>query len=279
VDGRTGRKLWAEPTRLESAVQAPVAVDSDHVYVVADPGSIAALHRASGKPAWRHNAEVIREFLVEGQGGALAMRGLVYVGLPSGKLLALAARDGGVTWEVALEQSERSPYADVDSTPVWVARQGPARTSASRSRADARAAAGNDWLLAASHSGGLHALAAADGAAIWRYDAEGLGQPAVQGGRVFAVSAIGELHVIDLNSGQRLLARKLGGGVAGTIALSSLGVALVPSEGGLDAVSMWTGHGIRRAATESGFSAPPLVLGQWAYAVSNGGVLYALALR
>lgn len=271
VDGRTGRRLWREPARLESAVQAPLAADDSHVYVVADPGSIAAIGRVTGKPVWRHNAEIIREFLVEGQGGPLAIGGLVYVGLPSGKLLALAARDGGVTWEVALERGERSPYADVDSTPVLVPRSG--------RNAKAKDGGTPDWLLAASHSGGLFALAAADGGQVWHYDAEALGQPVVHQGRVYAVSAVGELHVVDLETGRRIVARRLGGGASGTVAVTSAGIALVPTETGLDAVSMWTGRGVQRSMVEAGFFAAPAVVGDLAYAVSNGGVLYAFALR
>lgn len=257
----TGKPIWDEPARTELSVQSPLAADARHVYIAADPGVLIALHRDSGKPSWRYNGDVGRDFLVEGQGGALVIGSLVYLGTPGGKLVALSARDGGLTWSIALDRGEHGPYTDVDTTPVRVARPG------------------GDWLLAASHSGGLHAVTAAEGNLVWHYESEGLGAPQIEGDRIYVMSALGQLHVLDLATGQRIFARKVGGNVAGTLVLAPGGIALVPCELGLDAVSLSTGRDLSRAGNEFGFSAPPRVWGQYAYAVSNGGILYALALR
>ena len=261
VDGVTGEPLWPEPARTELSVQSPLAADARHIYVAADPGVLIALHRENGKPSWRYNADVGRDFLVEGQGGPLVVGGLVFLGTPGGKLVALGARDGGLTWSVPLDRGDHGPYADVDTTPVLVHRSG------------------GDWLLAASHSGGLFAVTAAEGNTVWHYEAEGIGPPQVLGDRVYAISALGQIHVVDLATGKRILARKIGGNVSGNVALAPGGIALVPCEMGLDAVSLETGRDLSRAGNEFGFTAPPRVWGQIAYAVSNGGILYALALR
>ena len=269
VDARTGKSLWAEPARLQAAVQAPIAADNKLVYVSADPGAVVALDRATGKPMWRYNAEVTRDFLIEGQSGVLPVNSLVYVGLPGGKLVALGARDGGLTWQVDLSRPGRSPYADVDSTPVLV----PAGTHKTTQP-------GDDWLLASSHSGGLYALHAADGAQVWRVELEGVAQPLVHGNRVYVIANPGTLYTLDLDTGTILASQKLPGNPSGKLAWSDAGdgTLLVPMEQGLDLVRASTGLGMSRALLEWGFTATPQVSGADVYAVSNGGVLYALRL-
>jgi outer membrane protein assembly factor BamB len=137
-----------------------------------------------------------------------------------------------------------------------------------------------DWLLAASHSGGLHAVLAADGAHAWTYEAEALGEPLVVGDRVYVLSAEGSLHVLRLQDGQRVFARKMPGTVAGTLAvLPDQGVLLVPSESGLDLVDMETGIASQRLLTETGFAARPVVWDRNVYTISNGSVVYAFTMR
>jgi outer membrane protein assembly factor BamB len=265
LDAGTGKAMWAQPTRLDVAVEGPLAADANSIYVVADPGVLFSVAQATGVLNWTYRADVKRDFLVSGQGGALVVGGFAYVGLPSGKLVALSARDGGLTWEVALDRPDLSPYADVDTTPVLVR----------RSRA-----VGGDWLLAASHSGGLHAVQASDGTKVWNYPVQALGEPVVIGDRVAIMSAEGALHVLDLKTGRRILARKQTGPVSGVLAaVPDMGVALVPAETGLDLVDLETGRAVLRVLTESGFAAEPVVWHRNVYAVSNGGVLYAFAVR
>lgn len=267
LDAVTGRALWPEPSRLQAAVQAPLSVDEKFVYVSADPGAVVALDRATGKPQWRYNAEITRDFLIEGQSGVLPVKSLVYVGMPGGKLVALGARDGGLTWQVDLARAGRSPYADVDSLPVLVP--------------SPRGAAGQmagDWLLASSHSGGLYALRAADGAQVWRVDLEGVAQPIVHEDRVYVIASPATLYILDLQTGTLISSHKLAGNPSGKLAWSDAGDGslLVPMEQGLDVIRAATGLGVSRALLEWGFTATPQVVGQDVFAVSNGGVLYAL---
>lgn len=259
LDGHSGRGLWKEPVRLNAVVYSPVAVGARHVYVVADPGLLTAIDRATGKIAWRHNELFGREFLVEGHGGAMVLGEVVYVGMPSGKLLALATRDGGGVWEVQLGESRKSPYTDVDTTPVAGTMPG-----------------GQVAVLAAAYNSGLFALSAADGATLWRYQGEGYGDPVVADGRVYTLSAAGALHVVDLGTGRRVMARRLPGTPSGRLALSG-DLVLVPGGEGLMAVSASTGHVLSRIVDEFGFAAAPLVIGGRILAVSNGGL--ALSLR
>jgi outer membrane protein assembly factor BamB len=274
-DAVTGHALWPEPSRLQAAVQAPLAADASRIYVAADPGAVVALNRLTGKPEWRFNAEVAREFLIEGQSGVLPGGSLVFAGMPGGKLVALGARDGGLTWQVDLSRPSRSPYADVDTTPVLVKRPVVAGDKNS-----------GDWLLAASHSGGLYALRAADGHQIWHCEIEGMGPPMLHndidhGDRVYVLAATGTLHVIDLATGVVVQSHKMPGNPSGYLAWSDIGggTLLVPTEQGLDLVHASTGIAVSRALLEWGFTAVPQVQGDTAFAVSNGGVLYAMALH
>ncbi|MSP93402.1 MAG: hypothetical protein EXR79_16680, partial [Myxococcales bacterium] len=266
-DAVTGGPIWPAPVPLEAQVVAPLAADADRLYVAADPGMLAALDRKTGKPIWRHAAEMQREFLVEGQGGALPLGGLVFVGLPGGQLIALSGRDGGLVWEVALERKERSPYADVDSTPVHVRRGGLV------ARSD------GDWLLAASHSGGLCAVRAADGTVVWRAGEDGMGQPVVDGSEVFVVSAGPTLHVLDLATGRRLRSRRLGtGGGAGIAVIDRSWLALA-GEQGVDLVGRRSLMPTVRAALEAGVAAAPVAFAGRLAVVSNAGVAYLLGVR
>ncbi len=269
-DAVTGHALWPEPSRLQAAVQAPLAADAQRLYVSADPGAIVALNRATGKPEWRYNAEVTREFLIEGQSGVLTGGSLVFAGMPGGKLVALGARDGGLTWQVDLSRPSRSPYADVDTTPVLIKR--PAIADDKQP---------GDWLLAASHSGGLYALRAADGHQVWHCDVEGMGPPLVHGNEVHVIAATGTLYVVDLTTGAVLHSHRLPGNPSGYLAWSDLdgGTLLIPTEQGMDAVRATTGVAVARAMLEWGFTAVPQVIGDRAFAVSNGGILYALAMH
>ncbi|MFZ4580170.1 MAG: PQQ-binding-like beta-propeller repeat protein [Myxococcota bacterium] len=266
LDARSGEPVWEAPTKLDAAVQAPIAADDKQIYVAVAPSSLVALDRKTGKPAWRYNDETVREFLITGQSGALVVGQQLWFGTASGKLVALSTRDGGVNWQVSLDRPDHGPYADIDTTPVYV------------SRPEAKDRPG-DWVLAASYNGGLFAVSAVDGAAIWQYPVEALGQPIVAGGLVYAVSSNGELHILDLATGKPMITRKLDGSPSGTLAVLSSGLLLVPGELGLDAVSPRTGQASARAMTETGFSAAPTVVGDRVFAVSNGGVLYALSLR
>ncbi len=258
---KTGKQLWREPTRLDVPVRSPLAADQRFVYLVADPASVHAVDRRTGKPAWRWSVSVDREYLVEGQGGATVYESLVFAGTPTGRLVALSARDGALVWDVTLEDRQKSPYGDVDSTPVVV--KGPGD---------------KPMVLAASHSGGLCAVAADDGRLLWRYAVEGLGQPLLTEDGIVAVSALGEIHVVDLR-GRRKLARRLSAPAAGTLAWLGNGLVLVPSELGLDVIRTKDLRTMRRLAGEYGWSGAPVAAGPIWVGLNNGGAAFGLSVR
>jgi outer membrane protein assembly factor BamB len=171
-----------------------------------------------------------------------------------------------VVWEAPLARADRGPYADVDTTPVHVQRGGLVP------------GAGGDWLLAASHSGGLHALRAADGAVVWRDDGAGVAEIACDGAEVLVVGSGPRLHVIEVHSGRAVVVRDLSAGAGGRVALLGPTWAAIAGESGLDLVARRTGRMWSRFALEAGFAQPPVIAGGRLLAVSNAGVVYGLQL-
>lgn len=262
LDAKSGAPVWKEPTRLGVTVRGPLAADARHVYVPADPPAVIALDRRTGQPAWRWTATVDRPFTVEGQSGVLLVGDQAIFGTATGKVVSVSARDGGMTWETPLEDATRSPYGDVDQTPLLVPRAG-----------------GEPWVLAVSQSGGLAALASGDGKVQWQLAEEALGQVYLQGNLVVTVSALGKLLVVRVEDGKVLRSVLLPSSPSGQLAFVEGGFALVPHEAGLDVLDWKAGVVRSRLATEVGFSAAPLVHEGVAWALSNAGVLYALRVR
>ena len=260
LDGRSGKPVWAKPRQLDAVSHADPTVGKRHVYVMSDPGLLTAIDRRTGVIGWRYGHGVAREFLIEGHGAATLRDQVVYAGLSDGRLVALAARDGGLVWEQHLGDSRKGPYTDCDSTPV-IARIG-AQTA----------------VLAAAHNTGLFAHEAANGGQLWRYDCAGLGQPVVSGGRVYAISGDSALHVVDVTNGKRVFARQLAGEPSGRIAVAGPWL-VVPGGAGIQVIDASNGHGLSRIIDEFGFAAAPLRVGRRLFAVSNGGIAWSLRLR
>ena len=254
----TGAPRWPAPMQLEVAVHSGLAADKRYVYASADPAMLLAIDRGSGKPVWRWSTLVDRDYVIEGQGSPAVVGNSVYFGTPTGRLVALSARDGALLWEATLELRDKSPYGDVDSTPVFITTtQGPA-------------------VVATSHSGGICAVAVEDGRLLWRYAAEGLGQPVVTPDGIVAVSALGEIHLVD-KLGRRKLARKLTDPVVGVAVALTGGLILVPSERGLDVVRLSDLRVLERLANEAGFGAAPVLVHGTVVALANNGMAFGLS--
>jgi len=260
LDGLKGTSRWPRSRRLDAVSYADPTVGPRHVYAMSDPGLLTAIDRRNGAIAWRYGRGLARDFLIEGHGAAVLLGDIVFAGMADGKLVALAARDGGLVWDRRLGDDRKGPYTDVDSTPVLTTVSG--RTA----------------VLAAAHNTGLFAHATKDGERLWRYDSEGLGQLLVSGDRVYAVAGNGVLHVVDLASGRRVFARRLAGAPSGRLAVAG-GLLVVPTGDGLHLVDRSNGHGLSRIIDEFGFAAAPLLAGSRLFAVSNGGLALSLRLR
>ncbi len=251
LDRRSGRARWPA-TQLRAAVHAGVSVDARHVYVVADPGTVHAVSRKSGKVVWRRRALSSREFLVEGHGSATVVGSVVVAGTSDGRLLGLHTRDGAVAWQTRLG-GRTSKYTDVDATPVRL---------------------GSDLLVASAHNAGVFAVGVRDGAKRWRYAVTGARQPHVYRDVVYVVAGDVALHAVTA-SGKRAWARKLVGDPSG--ALSFLGDRVfIPGDGGLVLARLSDGQSLTRLNDGYGFAGAPLVTAGQIFALSNAGIAYRL---
>ena len=285
LDPKTGATIWQ--SRTKSRVIAGPTVAADLVYVGTLDGDVIGLKRADGKEVWRHrllsevaaaqvaSGDVVvvrtvdgRQFGLSVADGArvwnfdravpnLTLRGLskplilgnrVYIGLDSGKLVALNLADGVPAWEQNLSvptgRSELERLTDVDAD-LLAADNGIYAVSygndialldpvsgESRWRRSIKSYTGmsNDakHLYVTDNDGLLWSLDADSGAVIWKQEAlkfRRLSPPAVFGQYIVAADYKGYIHWFEPGDG-RIVARNSLGGHAVTAAPVSDGERL-----------------------------------------------------
>ena len=114
-----GKALWT--TGVAGEVIAPPAVAKGVVVVRTTDGRIFGLNEADGKRRWVYQRPA-PALLLRTEAGVLSSGGDVLAGYPNGKLIALDAEDGKLTWEVTVSQphgtTELERIADVGGLPV-----------------------------------------------------------------------------------------------------------------------------------------------------------------
>jgi quinohemoprotein ethanol dehydrogenase len=117
------------PTNCGSMESNPVAVDGV-LYTTNSPlGSVFAIDAATGKQIWRWDPSYAGEILNNGsifspgsggrRPGVAVGEGLVFDGLPDGRLVALNQVTGTVAWETAVGSYKNN--AKISSAPIYVA--------------------------------------------------------------------------------------------------------------------------------------------------------------
>ena len=154
-----------------SPIMAAPAVIGDRVYLTAEDGSVVALERETGNLAWRYDSG-----LPAAVTPAVA-DGLVFVVFRPGVVSALQADTGEVAW------SRRLRVASLPSPAVADGRLFVAETDKNR----------------------LLALDAATGETLWEYRLSDwvIAPPAVIDGKVIATASDANVHVINVETGQR----------------------------------------------------------------------------
>jgi outer membrane protein assembly factor BamB len=193
--------------------------------------------------------------LLRSEAGVLAIGRDVVAGYPNGKLIALDADDGKLTWEVSVAQprgaTELERIADVTSLPVVEERQACAVAFQGRIACFEIARGVLEWSreissltgIAADDKnyyvvddrGSIHALDKATGASVWKQDRlakRRIGGPQIVGDYLGVVDAEGFLHLLDRGEGN-LAGRMATDGTAATTQPVRAGNAAVwQSEGG-----------------------------------------------
>jgi outer membrane protein assembly factor BamB len=124
VDAQSGEVRWK--TVLSSEVTGTVLVSSGTVVARSGDGRVQGLALADGSRKWLYSRN-LPALTLRGSGGMVVRDGVVYVGFPGGKLVALNIASGAQLWEatVALPRgaTELERVADVMGDPVADQRQ------------------------------------------------------------------------------------------------------------------------------------------------------------
>lgn len=232
--GADGKQRWASAVGAE-VVTVP-AVGHGLVVVRTSDNRVTALDSVTGGRRWSFQRQA--PSLVLRQTGAVVIDATqVYVGLPGGRMLAVATESGAQRWEAAVSlprgSNEIERIADVAGTPVLSSNDlcaaafqgrvacldiGTGRTLWSR---DLSSAAGVDvdarGLVVADEKGHIH-LFSRSGSSVWRQEklaGRGLSAPILASSHVLIGDSEGVIHLLRRDDGALLARIELGRPVSG----------------------------------------------------------------
>lgn len=230
------------------------------VYVTNVDELVFALDLATGNLRWRyeHRLDVARSAALELFGAPPATRanGLVYAGFSDGFLSAIDESTGSEVWTAPVGEGA---YPDLIAPAI------PLDEGA---------------VLVSGYSKPLQRFDPALRTASWRVDAGSAAPPRMVGSTVYHPGSDGKLRKLDARTGNVLWTWDSGStGPLQTPEVTAQGVLVASTDSGVFLLDDATGAerwrldaGVRL----NGFATPPAVSGNEVYALSNGGVLYAL---
>lgn len=216
-----GKLLWK--AAVSSEVVSPPVIAQDKVLVRGGDGHITALSLQDGSQRWSF-ARTLPPLIIRNYSAMTLADGVVYAGLPGGRLLALQVADGSVLWEAQVAQaqgsSELERVVDIVSPPVVdqgqicvVAFQGRVAcyTASSGNLLWAREASSTVGLALDHHQlylvgddGVVSAHERDTGKQLWRQDklyGRQLGQPGLFGRYIAVGDYAGYLHLLNPGDG------------------------------------------------------------------------------
>lgn len=219
-----GSKLWQQDVSSE-VIAAPAAADGIAVARTVD-GQVTAMDLASGEPLWSIE-DTVPNLTMRGTSAPVIQNRTVYIGMDSGKVLALALTTGEQQWAqtIALPEgrSELDRIVDVDSTPlvtggsVYAASTGGAVVSLSRNVGQTHwkqsVASENDLAIDAGHlyasdlDSVVWSLERNAGTTDWQNDTleyRKLSAPAVLDNNVLVGDYQGYLHWLSADDGHEI---------------------------------------------------------------------------
>lgn len=277
----TGAEVGRKPARAGETLYFSNAADY-----------LFAIDRRSGKARWSTHRTPALGMEISGHAGPThdPVTGLVYMAYSDGNVIAYDARDGSERWtpvdlsaEAEAHTGDTVRYLDVDTTPV-VDQHPNGRV-----------------VYVSSYAGGVYALDAFTGARLWANEqATGVTDvmlfrepahapnpngpdkdgPTVPERKILlAASATTGLQALDPYTGQLLWKNRVPeGGVTAPVQVS--GAILVgTTRYGLFLISPKNGRVIDAVDPGTGFAQTPAAHAGRAYAMSNAGALYGVAVR
>jgi len=248
--GADGKQRWAAAVGAE-VVTVP-AVGYGLVVVRGSDNRVTAFDASSGGRRWSFQRQA--PSLVLRQTGAITMdASQVYVGLPGGRMLAVATESGAQRWEAAVSiprgSNEIERIADVAGVPVLSGNDlcaaafqgrvacldiGTGRTLWSRDLVSAAGVAVDERALAVCDEKGHVHLFSRGGSSLWRQEklaGRGLSAPLLAPAHVLVGDSQGVVHLLRRDDGALLARIDLGRPLSGA-AIRFDSIALVQTMGG-----------------------------------------------
>lgn len=180
VSADAGKPLWRAAVSSEVLV-APLG-DAETVVVRTGDGRLHGLSAADGQPRWAFD-RAVPTLSLRGISQPVVADGRVYVGLDTGKLIALELSSGRLLWEESVSvpsgRSEIERLVDLDADPVLA----------------------EGVLYAVSYGGQVVALDAANGKLKWRQTLSSYSGLTVEGERVYASDREGRVWALNRADG------------------------------------------------------------------------------
>lgn len=216
-----GKPKWS--ARVSSEVLSAPAISEGIVVVRSGDGHIHGLDAADGNRRWEY-ISTLPPLLIRTDAGVAIEKGVVYAGLPGGKMIALSVATGALLWEATVSQprgeTELERVTDVVSVPIVEEGQACAIAFQGRIACFETQRGTLAWARNASGTGGLgvddrsffyvdeashlNAIDRESGASIWKQELlsyRRLGSPTVVGKFVVVGDYEGYLHFFDREDG------------------------------------------------------------------------------
>jgi hypothetical protein len=284
-----GTLVWRFDTGSE--VTKKPLIDGESLVFANASDQLFSIDRRTGKLLWQARRAPAAGMELAGYAGPTIDRGKVYFAYSDGHVGAYDLRDGSERWapvDLAAD-AEQHPggqeqrYLDVDTTPVVADVPGTGRV-----------------VFVASYAGGIYALDAETGARVWSNDkalgvtdlvywtqpahaphpkgpdSDGPAQPEKR--MLFASSAQTGLWAMDPANGKQVWRKPLPDGGITAPAIVAGALVFGTSRFGLFLMAPDNGKVIDAIDSGTGFVATPAAYGNRVFALSNGGVLYGIAI-
>jgi outer membrane protein assembly factor BamB len=254
-----GKPAWK--ARVTSEIVGPPLVTNELVVVRTADSRVFGLSAQDGKRRWVYQ-RAAPALVVRSSMGAVAAGGTVYAGFPGGKLVALAANNGGLRWEgtVSLPKgtTELERVSDVVGAP-WLAER---------------------EVCAVAFQGRAACFDNNTGSPLWTKDLSSTSGLAGDARVVFVSEAKGAVVALDRSTGNSLWRQdKLAGRTLSAPLAVDQTIVVGDGQGLVHLLARETGAFVGRISTDgTPIAAPPVRIPGGFLVQTRGGALYAVSL-